>query len=190
MATTIEQGSGATPRMPSTENYASAMQAMVSAVGAKFDINEIVRLYTESSTSSDVRQAGSSAPRAGVPSIAAPAMSMDDAALMIGELQSKLMDLMSQQQTGEIKSNQIDMKKKNAQQMEKVQKWLDDLADAASKSKTAGIFGGSVRGCGGVRCRGIALYGWRFADCCGHCNRSGNSVGWQPGDQGPGGTRR
>ncbi len=141
MATTIEQGSGATPRMPSTENYASAMQAMVSAVGAKFDINEIVRLYTESSTSSDVRQAGSSAPRAGVPSIAAPAMSMDDAALMIGELQSKLMDLMSQQQTGEIKSNQIDMKKKNAQQMEKVQKWLDDLADAASKSKTAGIFG-------------------------------------------------
>jgi hypothetical protein len=66
---------------------------------------------------------------------------MDDAALMIGELQSKLMDMLSQQQTGEIKSNQIDMKKKNAQQMEKVQKWLNDLQEAANKSKSAGIWG-------------------------------------------------
>jgi hypothetical protein len=141
MATTIETGSGATPRMSSSENYASAMQAMVSAVGAKFDINEIVRLYTESNTASVGRDAGASAPRAGVPAIVEPSISMDDAALMIGELQSKLMDMLSQQQTGEIKSNQIDMKKKNAQQMEKVQKWLNDLQEAANKSKSAGIWG-------------------------------------------------
>ena len=141
MATTIDQGTGAAARIPSAENYASAMQAMVSAVGAKFDINEIVRLYTESGATTSVREAGAAPPRAGVPTIAQPAISMDDAALMIGELQSKLMDMLSQQQTGEIKSNQIDMKKKNAQQMEKVQKWLNDLQEAANKSKTAGIFG-------------------------------------------------
>jgi len=141
MATTIDQGTGATTRVPGAENYATAMQAMVSAVGAKFDINEIVRLYTESGATTSVREAGTAPPRAGVPTISQPAISMDDAALMIGELQSKLMDMLSQQQTGEIKSNQIDMKKKNAQQMEKVQKWLNDLQEAANKSKTAGIFG-------------------------------------------------
>lgn len=141
MATTIDQGAGAATRIPSADNYASAMQAMVSAGGAKFDIGEIVRLYTESGATTGARETGAAAPRAGVPAIEQPAISMDDAALMIGELQSKLMDMLSQQQTGEIKSNQLDLKKKNAEQMAKVQQWLSELQDAANKSKSAGIFG-------------------------------------------------
>jgi hypothetical protein len=60
---------------------------------------------------------------------------------MIGELQTKMNDLLAQQQTGEIKSNQTEMKQKNLQQMQKIQKWLDDLSAAAAQRKSAGIWG-------------------------------------------------
>lgn len=141
MATTIDQGASASTRAQTSRAYAASMQAMVSAGGAQFDLTEIMRLYSESGTTTGTPDGSKSAARAGVPPITAPIMSMDDAALMIGQLQSKLMDLMSQQQTGEIRSNQVDMKKRNAEQMEKVQKWLSDLADAANKTKSAGIWG-------------------------------------------------
>lgn len=143
MATTIDQGASASSRAQTSRAYAASMQAMVTAGGAQFDINEVMRLYSESGTVAGAGETGhtGSGSKAGVPPITAPIMSMDDAVLMIGQLQSKLMDLMAQQQTGEIRSNQVDMKKRNAEQMEKVQKWLNDLADAASKTKSAGIWG-------------------------------------------------
>lgn len=143
MATTIDQSVSASSRAQTSRAYAASMQAMVTAGGAQFDINEVMRLYAESGSSagaSDPSRAAAGS-RAGVPPITAPIMSMDDAVLMIGQLQSKLMDLMAQQQTGEIRSNQVDMKKRNAEQTEKVQKWLNDLAEAANKTKSAGIWG-------------------------------------------------
>jgi hypothetical protein len=140
MSSAIDSTSGGASRIISGETLSASMQAMAKAAGANVGIDEIMQLYAESASSAAPRDPAG-ATRPGVPAISPPSFSADDAALMIGELQSKMNDLMAQQQTGEIKSNQIEMKQKNLQQMEKIQKWLDDLSAAAAKRKSAGIWG-------------------------------------------------
>lgn len=141
MATTIESGGSAAIKWPSGETLAASMQAMASAAGAQLDPAEVMRLYSQAGAGQAGRGESATGARPGVPAIPTPSISIDDAAIMIGALQTKLMDLMSQQQIGEVKSNQIDMKQKNVEQMEKVQKWLSDLAEAANQKKSAGIWG-------------------------------------------------
>ena len=140
MSSSIDPNAGGAARIIAEQTLSASMQAMAKAAGASVGADEIMRLYAESAGSAPSREAQGPA-RPGVPVISPPTFSADDAALMIGDLQSKMNDLLAQQQTGEIKSNQLEMKQKNLKQMEKIQKWLDDLADAAAKQKSAGIWG-------------------------------------------------
>ena len=152
MTTPIDQGAGASARAQAGQAYVASMQAIVSAGGAQFDLVEIMRLYTVSGAAGGAPETGKTPPRVGVPQLTAPAMSMDDAALMIGQLQSKLMDLMTQQQTGEIKSGQIDMKQRNADQtalMARSEKPFECIADPVKKTAPA-----RCRCCFGCRCTG------------------------------------
>lgn len=149
MATTID---GSVPPLrpqaspdPGPAPAPAAAAATVRPASA-VNIDEILQLARSFAARPEATGARSGAARAGstptgAPELPAGGMSMDDAAVVLGFLMNKVNELQTQSQMGEIKSNQAEMEKKNAEQMEKVKKWLNDLSEAANAQKASGIWG-------------------------------------------------
>ncbi len=149
MATTID--GGVPPLRPQASSDPGPAPAPATAAApmrpaSAVDIDEILQLARSFAARPEATGARSGPARAGstptgAPELPAGGMSMDDAAVILGFLMSKVNELQTQSQMGEIKSNQTEMEKKNAEQMEKVKKWLDDLSEAANAKKASGIWG-------------------------------------------------
>ena len=154
--TSIDGSIASTPtRLPSIEADTVATRRELGALGALgavagVNLEEVLRLYRDSNGA-----AGSGVPQLAAPKMtaaqaserirantaAAPFFSVDDMTVQLSYMQSLTDGLISQRQMSDIRGSQADMKQKNAQQLEKVKKWINDLDQEASARKTSGIWG-------------------------------------------------
>ncbi len=154
--TSIDGSIPSTPaRLPSIEADTVATRRELGALGALgavagVNLEEVLRLYRDSNSA-----AGSGVPQLAAPKMtatqaserirtntaAAPFFSVDDMSVQLSYMQSLTDGLISQRQMSDIRGSQADMKQKNAQQLEKVKNWINDLSQEASARKTSGIWG-------------------------------------------------
>lgn len=154
--TSIDGSIASTPtRLPSIDTDTVATRRELGALGALgavagVNLEEVLRLYRDSNGA-----AGAGVPQLAAPKMtaaqaserirantaAAPFFSVDDMTVQLNYMQSLTDGLVSQRQMSDIRGSQADMKQKNAQQLEKVKKWLNDLDQEASARKTSGIWG-------------------------------------------------
>jgi hypothetical protein len=154
--TSIDGSIASTPtRLPSIDTDTVATRRELGALGALgavagVNLEEVLRLYRDSNGA-----AGAGVPQLAAPKMtaaqaserirantaAAPFFSVDDMTVQLNYMQSLTDGLVSQRQMSDIRGSQADMKQKNAQQLEKVKKWLNDMDQEASARKTSGIWG-------------------------------------------------
>ena len=142
-------------RLPSIDTDTVATRRELGALGALgavagVNLEEVLTLYRDSNGA-----AGSGVPQLAAPKMtaaqaserirantaAAPFLSVDDMSVELSYMQSLTDGLISQRQMSDIRGSQADMKQKNAQQLEKVKNWINDLNQEASARKTSGIWG-------------------------------------------------
>lgn len=154
--TSIDGSIPSTPtRLPSVDADTVASRRELGALGALgavagVNLEEVLRLYRDGNGA-----AGSGVPQLAAPKMtaaqaserirantaAAPFFSVEDMTVQLSYMQSLTDGLISQRQMSDIRGSQADMKQKNAQQLEKVNKWINDLNQEASARKTSGIWG-------------------------------------------------
>lgn len=154
--TSIDASIASAPaRMPSVDADMVATRRELGALGALgavagVNLEEVLSLYRDGNGA-----AGSGVPQLAAPKMtatqaserirtntaAAPFFSVEDMTVQISYMQSLTDGLISQRQMSDIRGSQADMKQKNAQQLEKVKKWINDLTQEANARKTSGIWG-------------------------------------------------